>query len=128
MTQTVLLSNYDNTIPSIIHLLLLSAITIVLEAPVLLLGFSKSKYKYKILLICLVNTLTNASLNTLINYLGWDYNSYFFMSEAVIVVIEAVIYYLCIYDISMKRAFATSFVANLYSVFFGSIFIFSYIS
>ena len=113
--------DWDNLLKAILFLLMFAAITVVLEAPVVLAGFRKSEYKHKVRLMIEVNIFTNVILNAIISFFALHSDSQqVLIMEAVIVLVEALIYFLAIFDISGKRAFLVSLIANLFSYVVGS--------
>ena len=98
---------------------ILALVTIILEMAPVLIGFKKAKYKYKIPLLIGVNIVTNGILNLILNAYFIQYGFTYFVLELAIVLVEGVIYYLAIYDISFNRALSVSLIANLFSAVVG---------
>ena len=116
-------ANWGSLLYAIVGLLAMAAITIVLEAPIVLFGFRKSEYKRKIPLLIMLNLFTNVILNTIISYFYMDIGFGILVMEIIVFLLEAVVYYLAIYDISKKRAFLVSLIANTVSCVLGTLII-----
>lgn len=113
--------NWEDLGETMIALLFIAAVTIAIEAPIVLVGFKKSVYKHKFLVLAMVNVFTNVIFNAVGSYL-YDYIDYGILAiELLIVLIEAVLYYLAIYDITKKRAVIVSFIANIVSFIAGTL-------
>lgn len=115
--------NWSDLGPSMIGLLIIALITIVIELPIVLFGFRKSEYKHKFLLMAMLNIFTNVILNAFITYFYFDLGFDVLIMELVVVLVEAVVYYLAIYDITRIRAFVVSLLANIASFFLGTLII-----
>lgn len=113
--------NWDSLGEAILGLLIIAAITIAIETPVVLFGFRKSKYKFKFLLLVVLNLFTNVILNAFISYFYFDIGKDILGLELIVVLVEAVVYYLSIYDITRKRAFLVSLIANVASFVIGTL-------
>ena len=113
--------NWGDLGEAIIALLFIAAITIAIETPIVLVGFRKSAYKHKFMILDMVTIFTNVILNAFISYFYFQIGYDIVFIELIIVLVEAVLYFLAIYDITKKRAFVVSFIANAVSFVAGTL-------
>lgn len=112
----------DELLSQVLLLLAMAVLTTILEAPFVLIGFRKSEYKHKVLLLILVNSLTNIVLNSILLAFMHSFDWYWtmvFILEVLVVVSEAVLYRVYIKDLSPKRIAIVCILANLFSFVLG---------
>lgn len=102
------------------YLVFPAVLTVIMEMPVLLIGFKDERYsiKYKLLIFALVNVITNLTLNSSILIFRFE-RRIVIIAEILIIITEALIYrraFLTRYG----RAFLNSFLANAFSGIIGS--------
>lgn len=97
-----------------------AVLTVIMEMPVLLIGFKNECYsmKYKILIFSLVNVITNLTLNCSILTFKFDLKIVI-IAEILIVIAEALIYRRAFLT-KYKKALLNSFLANAFSGIIGS--------
>ena len=105
----------------IVDIIIPAILTIILEMPIVLIGFKKIKCdkQYKLIVFILINLITNLTLNS-INLLIYLLVAVIIITEFIIVLIEAFTYKKA-FMIKFKDAFVVSLLANLFSGLIGSI-------
>ncbi len=102
---------------STVMLLGVAILTILLEAPFILIGFRKSTYKHKVLLCILVNLLTNIALNSVLMSVASFRQDLgiIVLFEIAVLIAEMLLYKAFLKDITPRRIITISAMANVFS-------------